>query len=168
MYMRKLRAFLQAPFAAKKRYVEIWLLLGWARVIRGRTASVHFGIPMKETPVYLPDREKALKIRQVQQATAAMSKYTPWESMCLVQALAAKKYLQGMGIESTLYLGTAKQAEGSLQAHAWLRSGSVYVTGEEVKDQFTQVIFYGSVLSDTSKGEPDDGSNQSITLKPTR
>lgn len=166
--MSRLKAFFQAPFSTKKRYVQIWLLLGWARVIRGQTTSAHFGVPMKESPVYLPEKEKTLKIRQVQQATAVMSKYTPWESKCLVQALAAKKYLQRMGIESTLYLGTAKQKEGSLEAHAWLRSGSMYVTGEEVKDQFTQVMFYGSVLSDTSKGEPDDGSNQSITPKHTR
>lgn len=157
--MSKLKVFFQAPLSSKKRYIEIWLLLGWARVVRGRTTSTHFGVPMKETPFYMPDRDRALKIRQVQQATATMSKYTPWESMCLVQALAAKKHLQKMGIESTLYLGTAKQEKGSLQAHAWLRSGSMYVTGEEVKDQFTQVMFYGSVLSDTSKGEPDNGSD---------
>ena len=37
-----------------------------------------------------------------------MSRYTFWESQCLVKAIAGMKMLERRHIESTLYLGTAK------------------------------------------------------------
>ena len=52
-----------------------------------------------------------------------MSRYTFWESQCLVKAIAGMKMLEKRNIESTLYLGTAKDEKGELIAHAWLRSG---------------------------------------------
>jgi hypothetical protein len=56
----------------------------------------------------------------------------------LVQALAAKIMLTRRGICSTLYLGAAKAGEG-LAAHAWLRSGSVIVTGGPGRERFTVI-----------------------------
>lgn len=53
-----------------------------------------------------------------------MSRYTFWESQCLVKAIAGMKNARKRHIESTLYLGTAKDNHGELIAHAWLRSGS--------------------------------------------
>ncbi|GAE44160.1 hypothetical protein JCM21738_846 [Mesobacillus boroniphilus JCM 21738] len=47
--------------------------------------------------------------------------------------------LQRRGINSTLYLGTAKDETGKLIAHAWLRSGSYYVSGAEEMNRFTVV-----------------------------
>ena len=53
---------------------------------------------------------------------------TPWNSKCLVQALVAQRILCGKGIHTTLYLGLRKE-NNELHAHAWLRSGSCYITG---------------------------------------
>ena len=39
--------------------------------------------------------------------------------------------LQRRQIESTLYLGTAKDENGQFIAHAWLRSGPFYISGKE-------------------------------------
>ena len=47
--------------------------------------------------------------------------------------------LEKRGIESTLYLGTAKDESGELIAHAWLRSGPYFVTGAEGMEKFTVV-----------------------------
>ena len=74
-----------------------------------------------------------------------MSSYTPWESACLAQAFAAKAMLRCRGITSTLYLGLAKNEQGGqsgLLAHAWLRSGSLILTGEPGKDQYTVVATF--------------------------
>jgi hypothetical protein len=38
-----------------------------------------------------------------------------------------------------MYLGTAKDETGKLIAHAWLRSGPLFITGAEVMEQFTVV-----------------------------
>ena len=53
---------------------------------------------------------------------------TPWESKCLVRALAAQRLLYRQGLSSTLYLGCGME-EGKMVAHAWLRFGEMYVTG---------------------------------------
>ena len=78
-------------------------------------------------------------LKQVSQAINIMSNYTFWESQCLVKAIAAMKMLERRQIESTLYLGTAKDENGKMIAHAWLRSGPFYITGAEGMEKFTVV-----------------------------
>jgi hypothetical protein len=73
-----------------------------------------------------------------------MSRYVWWESMCLVKAVAVMKMLQRRRIDSTLYLGTSKDDSGRLIAHAWLRSGSLYLTGQEEKDRFTVAMTFSN------------------------
>ncbi|MBW7458870.1 lasso peptide biosynthesis B2 protein, partial [Paenibacillus sepulcri] len=68
-----------------------------------------------------------------------VSRHTPWESKCLVRAIAGMKMLERRRIDSTLYMGTAKDKTGQLIAHAWLRSGPVYITGAEVMNRFIVV-----------------------------
>jgi hypothetical protein len=53
----------------------------------------------------------------------------PWMSQCLVQAVAATWMLQRRRIPSTLYFGLAKDSDGKLIAHAWVRSGERILTG---------------------------------------
>ena len=60
------------------------------------------------------------------------------ESECLVKAIAGMKMLEKRNIESTMYLGVAKDEKG-LSAHAWLRSGWLYVSGSEGMEKFTVV-----------------------------
>lgn len=61
-----------------------------------------------------------------------VTRHTPWESKCLVQALTARKILKKKGVNATLYLGVRKDNE-ELKAHAWLRCGELYVTGGDGK-----------------------------------
>lgn len=68
-------------------------------------------------------------IRDVQFAVVGICNRTPWESKCLVQALTAKKLLNRYKLPCTLYMGVAKDREGSMIAHAWLRCGMIFVTG---------------------------------------
>ena len=92
---------------------------------------------MEETHMKQMMHRKTL--RMISQAIHIVSKYTFWESQCLVKAIAAMRMLEKRGIESTLYLGTAKDESGELIAHAWLRSGPYYVTGAEGMEKFTVV-----------------------------
>ncbi|NIK76076.1 hypothetical protein FHS15_001183 [Paenibacillus castaneae] len=70
-------------------------------------------------------------------AIDVMNRNTFWETKCLVRAIAAMRMLEKRKIDSTLYLGTAKDASGKLIAHAWLRSGALYITGAEEMNGFT-------------------------------
>ena len=76
-----------------------------------------------------------------------MSKYTFWESQCLVKAIAGMKMLERRGIDSTLYLGTARDESGKMIAHAWLRSGPFYISGAEGMEKFTVVSMFGKRIS---------------------
>lgn len=58
----------------------------------------------------------------------------PWRSDCLVQALAARRWLERRGIGSRLRIGVRKDQSASLAAHAWLRAGDRIVVGGDVAD----------------------------------
>lgn len=65
---------------------------------------------------------------------------TPWQSKCLVRALAAQRLLYRRGMSSTLYLGCGME-EGKMVAHAWLRCGEIYVTGGDGSSYTTVARF---------------------------
>jgi hypothetical protein len=60
----------------------------------------------------------------------------PWRSDCLVQALAARRWLGAAGIATRLMLGARKSPSGLLEAHAWLTvagaADGVVVTGGDI------------------------------------
>lgn len=141
MLLRNIWAILTKPPCSRKLLVEAWLCLAWGRVLKmipfSRIAP-RLGEPMQETACdERPDQMKT--IRQVSRALHTMKRFAFWESECLVMAYAAMNMLARRGIDSTLYLGTARDAQGKLIAHAWLRSGTVYVTGGDGRDKFAVV-----------------------------
>ena len=80
----------------------------------------------------------------ISEAINIMSRYTFWESHCLVKAIAAMKMLERRQIESTLYLGTAKDETWKYDCtcmaaqwsflYNWCRSdGAIYVVSKFAK-----------------------------------
>ncbi|WP_226038125.1 lasso peptide biosynthesis B2 protein [Aquibacillus saliphilus] len=139
--MRKFKTFLLLDRKLKLLLFESYFYLGWARILKSvpfSKVAPSLGIQMQETTTNNDFANKQL-LSSVSQAIHMMSRYTFWESQCLVKAIAAMKMLEKRNVESTLYLGTAKDESGKLVAHAWLRSGSYYITGLEVMKQFTVV-----------------------------
>lgn len=138
---KKAQTFLRLNFKTKLLYIEAFLHLGRARYLKSisfsKVAST-LGEQMKESSYELIAADKEI-LANVSRAINIMSRYTIWESQCLVKAMAAMKMLEKRKIDSTLYLGTAKDENGGLIAHAWLRSGPFYITGAEVMDRFTVV-----------------------------
>ena len=72
-------------------------------------------------------------------AVRIASRYVPWQTRCLVRAIAGKMLLKRRGIPSTLYLGLAKEEDGQLAAHAWLRCGGRTLTGGRVGRKYTVI-----------------------------
>ena len=58
----------------------------------------------------------------------------PWRADCLVQALAARRWLDRKGIATTLVLGARPGDVTGVHAHAWLRHGERVIIGGEVDD----------------------------------
>jgi hypothetical protein len=136
---------LQIAYRHRIILLEACFWLGVARLLilifPFRWIEPYLGQRMVESPVdALPEDSHQLK--QVAWAISKMSRYTPWQSKCLVRALAAKRMLQSRQIVSTLYLGVTRRTSTKLEAHAWLRSGSVYLTGGEGYKHFTVVASF--------------------------
>ncbi len=66
-------------------------------------------------------------------AVRAMGARVPWRSDCLVQALAAQRWLRRRGIGSAIHLGV-RSAPSAIDAHAWLKVGDEVVLGGEAGD----------------------------------
>lgn len=140
-FIKKVRNFLRLENGQKLLLLEAFYYLGYGRVFKALPFSKvvsTLGEHMKETS-FSSNGHDHVELKNVSNAIYMMSSYTFWESQCLVKAVAGMKMLERRHIESTLYLGTAKDKNGKLIAHAWLRSGSIYVTGSEGMDKFTVV-----------------------------
>ena len=95
--------------------------------IKPKKLRPHWGEEGRESP----QEETRANYCQAAHISQIVNRYcdkTVWESKCLVRALTAQKMLSKRNIHSTLYLGCA-QKDGKMIAHAWLRCGSMYVTG---------------------------------------
>lgn len=109
-----------------------------------RRIAVGLGDKNTESPTTDAGENRA-EIEQIRWAIHAISSRLPGTRQCLVQGLAAKWMLQRRRIPSTLYFGVAKDPQGNLKAHAWLRSGSQMVTGAEGRKQFTVVATFADL-----------------------
>jgi hypothetical protein len=152
--VKNIRLYLSLDTSIKLLYLEAYLLLGWARVLKCVPFSIlshTLGEEMAETS--FDDNESDQKVkRQISQAIHLMSRYTFWESKCLVKAIAGLKMLERRKIESTLYLGTARDISGKMIAHAWLRSGNKFITGSEEMERFTVVGKFAKKWYKNTKG----------------
>ncbi len=101
------------------------------------------GIEKLESPVEESiDNQKIAKLYAFH--VNRITEHLPWEAKCLVRALTLKKLLSEKRISSTIYLGIKKE-ENKMVAHAWLRSGLLFLTGGTGKG-YTVVGKYGNVF----------------------
>lgn len=56
----------------------------------------------------------------------------PWRADCLVQALAAKRWLERLGVATSIHIGVHKDRRVEFEAHAWLTAGDRVVTGGDI------------------------------------
>ena len=136
--------FLRLPTAERWWAIEAFAWLGVARLavltIPFRRLAASLGIRQtsedRQTDSKAPLLPELLRVARI---IRQVSNHTPWRSNCLAQALAGRGMLSRRGVASTLYFGVAKNEQGELEAHAWLRSGETTVTGA------TEIIRYAVV-----------------------
>lgn len=125
--------------------VETGVTLALARLavvcVSFERLSPALGAHGEQTPAVVnPDTADALA--RIGWAIGAVARRTPWRSKCLEQAITAQALLKRRGLESTLYLGIARDETGDAAPHAWLRSGAVHVTGGAHVDHYAVVASY--------------------------
>lgn len=124
--------------------LEAILLLGLARMgvlimpFRWLAKSLGQHMQKDQTPLLPADLKFA---RMIGWAVRSSANYTPWTSVCLPQAVAAKWMLKRHRIPGTLYLGVMKDEAKpeKLAAHAWVRCGQIILTGAKGHRQYTVV-----------------------------
>ena len=149
--IRRIRLLLTFDKTTVLLFAEAFLMLGWARIMmlfKFAKIAPTLGLKSRETAEdYRKDDIRPIK--NITSAIHVVSRYTPWDSKCLVRAIAGMKMLERRRINSTLYLGTAKDENGRMIAHAWLRSGPFYISGADVMNRFVIVEkFAKEVLTD--------------------
>ena len=139
---KRIKIFSSLSWINKKLILEVLLYSAIARfvilIIPFRKYRKYLGRHNEETPLE-SDKEEHKTIKQVQWAITGVCSHTPWESKCLVQAIIAQKILKKRNIHSTLYLGVNKDRSNKILAHAWLRSGLIFVTGGYNKNEYVEV-----------------------------
>ena len=139
---RRLRKLYRLSWADCPLLIEALLWLGLVRLailaLPFRWIAPHLGQYMAESALTgIP--EQSNRLRRIAWAITAVSRHTLWESACLAQAIAGKMMLRRRGLQSTLYLGVARDEDEGLNTHAWLRSGDLILTGVPGKEQFTVI-----------------------------
>lgn len=86
------------------------------------------------------------RILPLKNALQRGSCYLPLECKCLVNAIAGKAMLKRRRIPSAVYLGVAKNGEGSLDAHAWLKAGKHLVTGAAGMERFKSLAAFSDYI----------------------
>lgn len=107
-------------------------------VLPFRVIARHLGDHMAESDTR-DDPYRLAVGRRIGWAVRAISNHVPWRAKCLEQALAAKAMLRIRHISNTMYLGVAPGGDphSPLDAHAWLRTGNLHVTGGSHVDHYT-------------------------------
>lgn len=139
----------------KLTYLDKWLFF-CVFFITGLIRAALFIFPFKwialflgnegvESPVRLRPREKEKAIK-IGGAINKVSRYTPWESKCLVQAITGKLLLGKENIENTLYFGVKRKENDQISAHAWLRAGEIIVTGRRGYENYAPISCFGKIM----------------------
>jgi hypothetical protein len=145
LLLRKGRSFCLLPGFSKLCLLPLWLLLGVSKAliftISFQRLAARLGQPLGVAPwVPLVDARQRARALQIGRAVRLAAKYTPWDSNCFPQAVAARVLLGLYGVPYAMYFGLARDAlTRETQAHAWVMAGPVAVTGGHSFAQFTVV-----------------------------
>lgn len=133
LWARKIKTYILTISTKEKLlFIEAFLLTGIMRYKILKTPfnklKIQLGEYNKESAeeVSIETYKKAKQIRWI---VTHISQHTPWESLCLVQAMTVQKMLKKRNISTTIYLGVNKDKNNEMKAHAWIRCGQMYITG---------------------------------------
>jgi hypothetical protein len=142
----RLEKFFQLNWRERARLGEAILYLAAARIVLAfipfNRLAPRLGKRETQSPETFATPIQRAQTARTGWAVRVMSRFVPWDSACLAQAVAAKWMLERRSIVSTLYLGVAYDENRKMLAHAWLRSGNIFVTGAPQHEKFTIVATF--------------------------
>jgi len=142
--LNKLLIFIRFPLREKVWFFVLYILSGIARLavlilpfrwVMRFLGAQHENIQLSVI-VSKQQLEWALRIGKI---TNIATKYTPWKSKCLIQAMVAKVILNHYKIPYVIHVGMLRNEEGELKSHAWLNVKQRVIVGGEGHKAFTIV-----------------------------
>lgn len=83
------------------------------------------------------------RLKRIRTAITRAAAWSPWRAKCFEQALAGKIMLTCRNMSCIVFFGINKVGD-ELQAHAWLESDGVIITGGKEADQFVIIARFKS------------------------
>lgn len=143
----RLKKFLNLPISDKCILLESYIMLGYGRFMVLMFPFNRIKLLLEKDLDKMVDgngiNDNINKVKQVKWCVEIMSEHTPWKSNCFAQAIAAQNMLKRRGIPGTVFFGVAKEVDQTLSAHAWLKCGEIYVTGDKYRTAFNAVVKIG-------------------------
>lgn len=141
---RKAGAWRRRPLAEKLWCAPAFLLLGVAQAVLltvpFRRIAPLLGHDMQTAAIVpLAGEREVSRALHIGRAIRTAARYTPWESRCLAQAVAARVLLGVSGLPYALYLGVDTRGDAGMAAHAWVCTGPAAVTGGHSFEEFAVV-----------------------------
>lgn len=115
--------------------MSLFIPFRWLARLLGR---VEAGVDRSIVVLGTEEREAALRVRR---AVLRVAERLPWQSSCLVRALAARMMLRRRHLPSLLQFGVG-HAQTKLSAHAWVRCGEIDVVGAETAADFAPIAAF--------------------------
>lgn len=154
--LRPLRQFLRLDRQRQRLFLEAWSALGSVRLALRSTPFKQLvaELTLHRGPVDAPavGPEALEQARRIGWAVLAAAAYTPWRSSCLVQVLAAQRMLQQRLLPGAIYIGAlleegpgadaSPETNYGLDAHAWLKCGDAFISGESGHERYTVVTAF--------------------------
>ena len=144
--MRRLRTFLALDAQRRRLFLGAFRRLRTARrALREqpfRDLLPVAGAPGDATPLAAPSNRDMERAQAIGWAVRTAARYAPGDNSCLVQVLAARDLLQEAGIAGTVFIGAGQDAGESnagFAAHAWLKCGDAFVTGEAGHERYAVI-----------------------------
>ncbi len=146
--MGKLRRFPLFSWADRLLLFEAFLLFWWARLwlrqvafrrIAGRLGPA---LPPGSSVTACMTPHDESRTRKVAWAVTRVAAHLPLQGTCLPQAIAAAVMLRRRKLPAGLHFGVRLSSQpATIEAHAWVRAGSVDVTGFPVPGDFKEISY---------------------------
>ena len=133
--LRKVRSFFQHPPFIQLWFLPLWFLLGICKAlifsVSFKRLAPFFGVPVGiSASIPLLQSHQELLALNIGRAIRLAANYTPWNSNCFPQAIAARILLGLYGVPYVLSFGLMRDPTNlEVKAHAWVSAGRVSVTG---------------------------------------
>ena len=142
-------------FLTLRVYLLLVVMRGVISALPLRTITSRLGARLNETPTEGVPADQLLYARRVGWTISRAAPWTPTNSNCYPQALTAWWLLHRKRIPTTFYYGAAFDEDGTaLQAHVWIRCGSLIVTGGgDHRRRFAPMIWFADNQSEGERAE---------------